>query len=177
MLRASPSTKPKGYDVAFILSADGRDRDVLNQFGRYRSYLQTVSAVFPLSAFDLATSDWYFDPRDHRCPHDAWVEEIQFRESASGDRSETRILSLYLRLLGAYHDGYIELRYPKIHAYALGSGESNRGHGDWRYDELRLSARGHLIHEIEWSSGEIWRIEASDLELTWIPKASLASFL
>jgi hypothetical protein len=47
-------------------------------------------------------------------------------------------------------------------------------HGDWRYDEFRLSERGHLIHEIEWAYGVecrafSWIIEADDIDFRWIP--------
>jgi hypothetical protein len=46
------------------------------------------------------------------------------------------------------------------------------GHRDWRYDELRLSKDGRILHEIEWhGANEVgsWLIEASDVELRWIP--------
>jgi hypothetical protein len=84
-------------------------------------------------------------------------------------------MSLSVRLLGAYHDGYIELHYPRVFAYAMNVGDGARGHRDWRYDELRVSDRGNLIHQIEWYGatgvGE-WMIEASDLEFRWIPANS-----
>jgi hypothetical protein len=79
-------------------------------------------------------------------------------------------LSLCVRLLGAYHDGYIELRYLDVFAYRLWSNDCHRGSGDWLYDEFRLSERGNLLHEIEWSSGGTWSIEASDLAFEWVPK-------
>jgi hypothetical protein len=159
--------------MVYILAADGRDEDVARQFKRYRAYIESVSARFPHSAFMLVTSDWYFSPTDPRCPHDSWLEASEFREHVSGgERHEIRSLSLTMRLVGAYHDGHIELRYPKVYAYSLASDGSDGGHGDWRYDELRLSERGNLVHEIEWwSMGArcTWLIEASDLELTWLP--------
>jgi hypothetical protein len=77
-----------------------------------------------------------------------------------------------VRLLGAYHDGHIELRYANVLRYELNVSDAERGHRDWRYDELRMSDRGHLIHEIEWRGASdvgIWVIEASDLEFRWLP--------
>lgn len=44
------------------------------------------------------------------------------------------------------------------------------GHGDWRYDEFRVTDAGHLVHEIEWwAAGEAgrWLIEAGDVRLEW----------
>jgi hypothetical protein len=156
--------------MAFILAADGRDDDVVNAFRRYQDYLQSLRDTFPPSAFALATSDWYFNFNDHRCPHDAWLETAVISEPSSGARSEERSLSLNVRLLGAYHDGHIELHYPQVFAYALHVSHGESGHGDWRYDELRVSDRGRLIHEIEWRKTGVWVIEASDLEFRWVPK-------
>jgi hypothetical protein len=94
-------------------------------------------------------------------------------ELSSGERQQERTLSLQVRLLGAYHDGHIELRYPKIFSYALNITRGERGHRDWRYDELRVSDNGRLIHEIEWHGPHgqgTWLIEASDLDFRWIPQ-------
>jgi hypothetical protein len=60
---------------------------------------------------------------------------------------------------------------PTEYAYTLSVGDGTRGHRDWRYDELRVSERGNLIHEIERCGAQdvgISRIEASDLEFHWI---------
>lgn len=153
----------------FLLAKDGRDENAVGAFRRYREYVRSHEGIFPPGAFALATSDWYFDPRFHRCPHDAWLESLHLSEPASGDRRERRSTALTLRLLGAYHDGYIELHYPRLVSYTLKSNNSGNGHGDWRYDEFRLSDRGNLIHEVEWRSDAIWMIEASDIEFTWLP--------
>jgi hypothetical protein len=121
----------------------------------------------------LATSNWYFIPSDHRCPHDAWLGSLDMHEPASGKRSEIRNLSLTMRLLGAYQDGFIELRYPQVFSYRMDVDHSEQGHRDWRYDELRVSDDGHLLHEIEWCGTEEtghWLIEASDVLYRWIAK-------
>jgi hypothetical protein len=160
--------------MAFILAADGRDADILGAFRRYKDYLQSLRDVFPPSAFALATSDWYFNFTDHRCPHDAWLETLSLYALPADEESRKRSLSLSMRLLGAYQDGHIELRYANVVRYALNGSNVERGHRDWLYDELRMSDRGHLIHEIEWrgdaSDIGVWVIEASDLEFHWIPK-------
>ena len=161
--------------MTYILTADGRDQDAIEQFRLYRKYLDSVKGVFPPSAFALATSDWYYGPIDHRSPHDAWLETVCFTENARGLRNEIRNLSLNVRLLGAYQDGYVELRYPIVFAYQFSISDCAKGHRDWRYDEFRLSDRGNLIHQIEWSgrSGNgHWIIEAADLEFRWVPKSA-----
>jgi hypothetical protein len=159
--------------LVFILASDGRQEDLGGSFRRYRDYLASVRHSFPTSAYELATSEWYHDFEDRRCPHDAWLEACTLSEPSSGKRRENRTLSLSVRLLGAYQDRYIELRYPRVFSYRLNIDDGKLGQRDWRYDEFRLSERGHLIHEIEWSglhpTGS-WIIEASDIEIDWVPR-------
>ena len=135
----------------------------------YHRYIRDNKATFPPGAFALATSDWYYGFDDHRAPHDAWLELATFEEVATGERNEVRQLSLKLRLLGAYHDKWIEFYYPKVFSYTMSSEACALGHDDWLYDEFRLSPEGHLLHEIEWagkgnSNGSRWLIEASDVQ-------------
>lgn len=87
--------------MAFILSTDGRDEDIGQSFVRYEEYLANVKELFPNSAYALATSDWYFNFNDHRCPHDSWLESCTLTEESSGKRSEVRSISLKLRMLNA----------------------------------------------------------------------------
>jgi hypothetical protein len=139
-------------------------------FAEYREYLESNRTRFPVGAFGLATSTWYYDPQDHRCPHDAWLEAATIEEPAKGERHEVRSTALRIRLLGAYHDGHIELLYSNVVRYELGLAVGRRGHGDWRYDEFRLTESGHLLHEIEWSGAvntSRWIIEAEDVAFSW----------
>lgn len=161
--------------MSFILSAQREPETVASAFERYRDYLNAHAPAFPSGALALASSNWYFDPCDHRCPHDAWLEGITISEPATGERSEERCTAIRVRLLGAYHDGFIELFYPRVLRYSLSASSSLRGIGDWRYDEFRVAPDGRLIHEIEWAGfpreeGSRWIIEASDVEFQWIPK-------
>jgi hypothetical protein len=161
--------------MPFILSAQREPETVVSAFERYREYLNAHARDFPAGALHLASSDWYFNPKDHRCPHDAWLEGITISEPATGDRNEQRITAIRVRLLGAYHDGFIELFYPRVLRYTLSSSSSLRGIGDWRYDEFRVAPSGHLVHEIEWAGfpreeGSRWIIEASDVEYQWTVK-------
>lgn len=148
---------------------------MVRAFERYRGYLQSVRHSLPESVFALASSDWYFSPHDHRCPHDAWLESITISEPSSGKRHEVRFTSIRIRLLAAYHDGCIEFFYPRVFAYCLDAVDANAGLRDWRYDEFRLSDSGHVIHEIEWSGlheTARWVIESSDVQFQWLPNRS-----
>ena len=159
--------------MAFILDAQ-RQKDVVAAFKRYNDYIEGLRGKMPASAFALASSEWYFNFNDHHCPHDAWLERMCIEEPSSGERSEERYNSMRILLLAGYHDGFIEFYYPKVFRYRLDAFDSSQGHGDWRYDEFRLSEDGHVIHEIEWCGMDDtvrWVIEASDVECRWIPIA------
>jgi hypothetical protein len=158
--------------MAYYLSNE-RSQDVVGSYQRYQEYLRAHQHEFPSGAFALATAEWYQDPGDHRCPHDGWLESFTISETADIDGK--RVLNIHTRLLGAYHDGYIEFFYPRIFTYTLDNLSCASGSGDWLCDEFRLSPDGHLIHEIEWAGlpnckGSRWIIETSDVEFRWIPK-------
>ncbi|WAU72229.1 MULTISPECIES: hypothetical protein [unclassified Acinetobacter] len=159
----------------FILSNE-RTSDNPECFGQYKAYLTQHKNIFPSKAYSLATSEWYGNFNDPRCPHDAWLENIKIEERNSGDRQENRYITITIRLLGAYHDGFIELIYPQVFNYQLNCNHGIQGHRDWRYDELRINDQGHLIHEIEWydlNESSRWLIEASDIEYRWISKGEI----
>ena len=155
--------------MAYILSAD-REEDVREAFSQYREYLASVHSRFPSSAYSLVADDWYFDFRDHRCPHDAWLESVVIAESTSVDHPERRNTSIVVRLIGAYGDGHIQFHYPHVLWYTLSTTDVSAGHRDWRFDEFRLTEEGHLLHEIEWwgrhETGR-WLICTTDVEFQW----------
>lgn len=161
--------------MAYFLRKE-RNEDVMVSYRRYQQYLREHEHEFPPGGFALGTAEWYQNANDHRCPHDGWLEAFTISETAGADK--TRVTTMRTRLLGAYHDGYIEFFYPRVFKYTLLSSSSllglgRFGQGDWLYDEFRLSSEGHLIHEIEWAGsgeheGSRWIIEATDVEFRWI---------
>ena len=159
--------------MAFILADQRMAGDATTLLAKYQEYLQSLRSQFPPKAFSVATADWYHDVSDHRCPHDAWLEGLNVRESGIGPRTATRSVQLTLRLLGAYHDGHLEFHYTDVTAYRCELVENGApGHADWRYGESRLSKGGRVLHEIEWWNRDrtgTWLIEAADIDLRWIP--------
>lgn len=153
--------------MSFLLS-ENREHDFHGYWKRYEEYLKAEGHRMPSGALKLALSAKWYDFSIHQCPHDAWLEECRIIESDSGGES-SRCGSLEIRLLGAYHDGTIHLRYPRLYSYSMQSSKCEKGMNDWRYDEFRLSGNGHLLHEIEWASGDRWLIEADDIEFEWRP--------
>jgi len=163
--------------MAYILSKD-RPLNSYDEWqsgwSRYCAYLESVKNRLPLSAYEFASAPWHYDFNDHRAPHDGWLAEAIIREPASGERKQYRSLEIVVKLLGAYHDGHIELKYSKVQNYSLACGEQiGSGHDDWLSDEIRLSDRGYVLHEIEWSRGSCWLIECSDVSYKWMPLGPL----
>ena len=164
--------------MSFILSPDRRSGPATVQaFAAYRAYLASVRDQLPAGVAAIALTDWYYNPTDHRCPHDAWLESMSVLETGQGARREQRSVSITVRLLSAYHDGYIEFRYRDVTHYRIQMEDATPhpgGHNDWRYDEFRLTSTGGVEHEIEWrgrTSPAHWIIEAGDVEYRWLPSA------
>lgn len=162
-----------GRNKIMYILGDQRDEDVVKAFDSYRNYLENNKGSFPKSAYTLATSDWYYGSSDHKAPHDSWLEALTISESSSGERNEIRTVQITIKLLSAYHDGFIEFHYPEVTKYQISAEFLEQGHGDWRYDEFRIDQNGKLIHEIEWASygaTNTWIIVASDVQHRWAAK-------
>lgn len=156
----------------FILSTDDRDERVIEAFQKYFNYLEDNKSKFSPNLYALITSDWYFNFNEHKCPHDSWLEKLSIHETSSGERSEIRNTQISIKLLGAYHNGYIHFRYINVSSYKFDCFDVKNGHHDWRYDEIRASEDGQIIHEIEWSdikNSARWIIFAEDIEYEWEP--------
>ena len=164
--------------MAYILTAQLRDEAAGDgAFARYRAYIASVRDQLPTGAYALASSGWYFDTSDHRAPHDAWLEAATVAEVPPADREQRRVTAITIRLLGAYHDGWLEFHYWDVSRYRLElraeAPDRGRGHRDWRYDEFRLAPGGRVEHEIEWWGAgptATWLIEAADVEHRWLPR-------
>ena len=158
--------------MTFILASE-RDIDAALAFANYKTYLASNKDKFPKSVYELATSEWWYDFKNHKCPHDAWLERALIIEPAEGERNEDRTTEVKILLLSAYQDGYIELSYKNAVYIKIDSHNVKNGHKDWRYDEFRYTQSGLFVHEIEWSGSEVtanWKIEAEDFKLNWHDK-------
>ena len=150
----------------------GSTEEVVRAFRDYSAYLRSVRERLPKSAYEFAAAPWHYDHNDHRCPHDSWVEALTISEAAAGKRREKRHIELAIRLLGAFHDGYLELSYSDVEAYSLvGASDKKRviGHDDWLADEVRLSEKNLVDHEILFRGTSRWLIECGDINVVWTP--------
>lgn len=155
--------------MAYVLRKDGSQdstESFVSSWRLYREYLVSISEQLPPAAREFAFADWHHNFRDHRAPHDSWLESLVVHETASGSRQEIRQSHIKLRLFGAYHDGHIEIEYLNVKRYSIGC--EFPAHGDWDMDEIRLSDSGAVVHEIE-IGGATWLIECEDIRYVWLP--------
>jgi hypothetical protein len=146
--------------------------EVAEAFTAYADYLRSVKGLMPDSAYEFAAAEWHYDFNDHKCPHDSWVEHLNLKERSAGSRSEIRHLDIEVKLLGAYHDKWLYLSYLDVVSYSFHSGnkEGDVGHGDWLIDEVRLSEKRFVIHEVVFDTGAKWIIECGDIRFNCIEK-------
>lgn len=148
----------------FLIGANNEDLD--DAFHRYQTCLLEIKTKLTKGLYELATSDWYYDFTDHRCPHDSWLDGVNFTSRVSGERSEIRLLDIELKLLGAYHDLFLFFTYVNVKSYVLSDWNLELGHKDWIRDEFRLSEKGFVLHEILWAGPDDktrWVIECEDI--------------
>ncbi len=153
----------------------------------YMKYLESIKESLSPYTREFALAPWHYDPKDHRCPHDSWVESISISENASGETRAVREVEIVLTLLGAFHDLRIKVHYPRVFAYSIERTAKNKashqddpdwifkraetvGHGDLLVDQIRLSEDGDcsVIHEIEFELG-YWSIHCSEIRYSWEP--------
>lgn len=145
-----------------------------DRFRKYYEYIESVKHLLPPSAYSFATAAWHYNYSDPRCPHDAWVDSvtIQEREYPVDSERNRRSIDIFVRLVGAYHDGYIELTYKGVCRYSMNM-DTDGGHGDWMVDEIRLSNDGLVEHEIIFMTSK-WVIECEDIIYDWKPFSETA---
>lgn len=129
-------------------------------YGRYRTYLESVREQLPAHVYAFASNPCHFDFESHCTLHDAWLESLIIRESASGGPSE-----IHICLLGSFHDRKIHLHYTGVTQHSLNLPRSTWvNHGDLFIHEIRPTSSGFFVHELEFTSGATFRIECSDLK-------------
>lgn len=157
----------------FNFTVDDSPKNIEERHKRYNEYLEENRERFPSGAFEFAAADWHYSPEDHRCPHDSWIESLEVFEKADASDIQLRAVGIRLTLLGAYHDGRIEIFYSGVTNYNIsfksGSTPYSKSHRDWLIDEVRLSESGGVIHEIEFWQDAKFSIECESLQYSWLP--------
>lgn len=141
----------------------------------YHAYLDSIRPQLPPNVYDFAIAEWHYNPDFPQSLHDSWVESVSIIESPIRGNQHNRTLDITIRLFGPYHDGHIRIDYKDVYSYSInlpGGTELEIGpyrHGDWLVDEVSLSERNLVVHEIEFRSGSRWMIESRDITCVWKP--------
>jgi hypothetical protein len=153
--------------MAFILTKDKKP----DGHEAYHQYLQKHKQKFPLELWQVITSDWYYDPTDHRCLHDSALESLNVTDSTHLKETSGSDISITLKLMGAYRDGYTTYTYRGVARYAVQMDIVKIKHKppcDWLADEFLLTDSDLIRHEIEWETN-YWLIEARSVSYDWRP--------
>lgn len=156
----------------FILSrdVDGLDYpEYKAKYDQYLEYLQKIKPKLSLSPKNFIYEDWYRNKESHRCPNASWLEKLIISEN--GDNQ----VQIELKLLGAYHDGYITFKYSGVKYYKIQRHQQSvieSSHGDFRYNEYRLDEHDNIVHELDWytlDENAIFLIACQHIEYIWEP--------
>ena len=172
--------KRDSFVLAISRLNDPHPDEVLSRWKAYEEYIRSIQGRLADDAYEYATSEWHKDYSHRMSPHDGWIERVTIEEPSGGDRCEQRSIRLAIELLGSYHDGRIRFTYPEVKSYRIEAPSEFEwppygvGHGDWLADEVGLSTSGLVLHQILFSRGAVWSIEARDLRYEWLPLAVAA---
>lgn len=131
----------------------------------YEDDVAEIAERLPSKAREFALAPWHCDANDPRCLHDAWIETVDIKENSSGARHENRKSEISIRLLGAYHDRYLKLRFIDVRRYSMGQhpGRPSVAHGDVLEDAISLAEESYILYSLHLEFGGI-QIEAKDIE-------------
>lgn len=154
------------------LLVDRPDKSLSEQgtsFAAFTTRMREYRDRLPPMLFDFVINDWHYDHRDKRALHD-----MRLLTCAVADRDQAALesnITIDIKLLGAYNDRMLHLRYIDVQAYRLGLGterqtgnarplptDLRRSHGDVLIDEAVVKEDGLFLHAIEFTSGTIFEI-------------------
>lgn len=140
----------------------------------YQEYIKTRISEFPKGAQSFLAASSYFDFDDEKCPHDAWIENINITEQKLQDCS--REVNIYLKILGNKHNGFIHIDYLNVTSYLCDffgdKSVTKKWHGDWIVDEMLILPNGKLQHEIYLRAARLL-IVFHDIHYNWKIKANI----
>lgn len=161
------------YGMKYLVFPSSDPQTASAVWRSYREHVARIEPRLPSRVRSFASQEWYYDPNDHRCPHDAWLESLTVSDSKANLKSGDNLkVDITVRLLGAYHDRALIFGYTDVRSYQLCGTIGNAAeawHGDWLVDEFNVTNDGFVTHEMQWSSGSTWYFESRDIEFSDFP--------
>jgi hypothetical protein len=140
---------------------------IRERWERIDEYNASIESRLPKEARSFVISDWHYNFHDVRCPHDSWLETIEFVK-AKGFGKDRKLSSIRLKLLGAFHDRWIFVEYLEVRDFLI-SGQMvlpNGRNQDWIYDEVHLSDSGLIEHVVQFETFA-FRVESADIRVSF----------
>lgn len=140
-------------------------------FSRYLDYLDSIRSRLPAHIYSFAADSRHFDLQSEESLHDAWLEALTIKETASHETDAARRISIHLCLLGPFRDRRIHLHYSGVERYLLDTPARpgvprymHTAHGDLLTHEVRIGDSGLLVHELAFERGSTLLIECADFQ-------------
>ncbi len=119
-----------------------------------KKHIEDMINISSINAYSFATASWRGKNNDPRELHDSQLANFIVKESKEGS------VEITIKLIGAFYDRYLYLRYLNVDNYFF---RNKSSHGDLLRNEVRLSDTMKVIHEIEWGIDDNWMIECEDI--------------
>ena len=155
--------------MSYILSSQREDPSYTGEhYRKYHDHLKALSDRFPVNAYSVASSDWWYSFDDERAPHDAALKHLRMTDTWANAEDAPQFCSITIELAAA--SGWrITITYPQVSSYEMSMTRDSGMHGGWLYDEFTLASDGCVVHTIEWGDGPVWIIRASDVIYKFCP--------
>ena len=140
------------------LSEDG-------SYPEYLAYIQSIENKLPASAYEYAIAEWHYSLTDPRGIHDAWLQSLTIT-GVFGPDQRPQTCDIQATFLNAFCDRLLKFHYQGVISYNLQTPATFRAHPDVYFDEIRLSDRANVIHEILFMDNIRWIIESRNFSLT-----------
>lgn len=120
----------------------------------YFNYLKDIKDKLPSNLYLYASDEKNYDLSSKTSLHDSWLEAFNVNEVGAGKRNELREIDINIKLLNAFHDRLIELKYGQVSNCNISdvNNDLGKGFGDIIAHEFSLN-RSTCVHEIVFSSG------------------------
>ena len=131
----------------------------------YDLHLKKIAPKLPPETRKFIMSLSYQDWNSHDCPHDAWLQNLEFWVEPNA--SERQSLRIMMVLLGSFHDRILTFEYSNVIECNLDISKTNKkSPGDWLFDEFDIDDNGFVTHEILWQFGNPWKITAEKMNFS-----------
>ena len=165
----APNPAPATKDMSLKLSPQ-LDADPIAAFALYTAYFNANKRSFPKSIIPLIDHDQWNGGCMSDSPHDSLLTEIKLDALGSKDAEITIHLSkphLDLEIIITYK-GVLKFDFPEVFRIDEPL--------EWRYEQFLyfdpykdfgIKNRKMFQHDIEWRTGDIWSIIASEIKVSW----------